>query len=332
VFSFQPMDVDPLASLHKPSLVLARLLPGRCRHQFATPLLEHGLPIEHVPDGPIEPGRADLVLIWGAPWWYPQATQSLLRMRPAQRPHVLIWHTEPLPLPRAAGFPAQRRSLRELAKIALRDARVADARSNLQRLIRLGESGVPDVLVVPYAASAETLAEHGLQSHVVPIGSGPRHCVDIGLERDIDVTFLGALEVPRRRRLLRRLHRDGVVVHAVGGWANQAYWGAARTELLNRTKILLNLGRFPGQLSGHRFVLGMGTGAVLASEPVYRPDPFVPGKHYVSAALDDLPGAIARLLDADAQRTAIATRARRFVREELTMERSLAQVAALVAQ
>jgi len=308
-------------------------LPARCSHQFATPLVELGLPVQHVQDRPIAVGEAELVLIWGAPWWYPQAVRSLLAMQPAERPRVLIWHSEPLPLPRAAAFPVQRRSLREVAKIALRDARVADARSNLQRLVRLAESGIPDVLAVPYAASVETLAEHGVRAHLVPIGSGPRHCIDLGLERDVDVLFVGAREVPRRRRLLRRLRRAGVDVLALGGWSPSSFLsGTRRAELLNRTKVLLNIGRFPGQLSGHRFVLGMGAGAVVASEPVYRPDPFVPGTHYVSAELDALPEAITQLLDDDARRAALAEQARRLVWDELTMRRSLEQLAALVAQ
>lgn len=291
------------------------------------------MPVEHVQDRPVEAAEAELVLIWGAPWWYPRAVRSLLEMQPAERPRVLIWHSEPLPLPHVAGFPVQRRSLRELGKIALRDARVADARSNLQRLRRLAESGIPDVLAVPYAASAETLAKHGLPAHLVPIGSGPRHCVDLGLERDIDVVFVGAQEVPRRKQLLRRLRRAGIDVLAVGGWSPSAFLsGTRRIELLNRTKVLLNLGRFPGQLSGHRFLLGMGAGAVVASEPVYRPEPFVPGTHYVSAELDALPEAIAQLLHDDARRTAIAAQARRLVCDELTMRRSLEQLAVLVAQ
>jgi hypothetical protein len=150
---------------------------------------------------------------------------------------------------------------------------VTDAQSNLKRLVRLAQDRFPDVLVVPYAASAETLGDHGLQAELVPIGSGLRHCVDLGLERDIDVLFIGALDVPRRRRLIRKLQRTGLNVVAVGDWSNPELFGKGRSRLLNRTRILLNLARFPGQLSGHRFVLGMGAGALVLSEPVYRPAP-----------------------------------------------------------
>ena len=186
---------------------------------------------------------------------------------------------------------------------------MTDARSNLERLRRLTRNGFPDVLVVPHRASADTLAEHGIRADVVPIGSGPRHCVDLGLERNIDVLFLGELRVPRRRRLLRRLCRIGLDVTAVGDWSNPAFFGEGRARLLNRSKILLNLGRFPGQMASHRFVLGMGAGALVVSEPVYGPEPFVPSEHFVSATLDELPSVVDHFLADEPERAAIAQRA-----------------------
>jgi hypothetical protein len=235
-----------------------------------------------------------------------------------------------LPLPRAARFPSERRSAREWAKLALRDRRVTDARSNLQRLVLLARHGFPDLLVVPHRAQVEALAEHGLHAELVSIGSGPRHCVDLGLERDIDVLFLGALQVPRRRRLLRRLRRAGLSVHALGDWQDPNLFGEARARLLNRTRILLNLGRFPGQMSGHRFVLGMGAGALVVSEPVYRPEPFVPGEHFGSATLDELPDLVHHFLAHEDERRALADRGRRLVCGELTMKRSLERLAGLI--
>jgi hypothetical protein len=322
------VSADPFAALQQPTLVLGRLLPGRCRHQLATPLLERGLPVEHIQqDEPIEPGRAGLVLMWGAPGWYPRAVRSLLEL--PSRPRVVLWHTEPLPLPAAAGLPNQRRSVREWAKIALRDTRVSDAHTNLQRLVRLARRGFPDVLIVPYAASAKRLAEHGLHAHVIPIGSGARHCVDHGLERDLDVVFLGLLDVPRRRRLVRRMGRAGLDIVVRGSWSDPAFWGDERGRLLNRTKILLSFGRFAGQLPGHRFLVGMGAGSLVLSEPVYRPEPFVAGEHYVSAELDELAEVARHYLTHENERAAIAARGRRFVCEQLTMGASLERLASL---
>jgi hypothetical protein len=185
---------------------------------------------------------------------------------------------------------------------------------------------------VPYAAQAETLAEHGVHADVVPIGSGARHCVDLGLERDIDVLFLGALEVPRRRRVVRRLRRAGLEVRAVGGWEKPEFWGDERAKLLNRTRILLNIGRFPGQMSGHRLVLGMGAGALVLSEPIHRPEPFVPGRHYVSATLEEIPAVAKRLLGDDEAREEIARCGRDLVCTELTMESSLSRLAESLAR
>ena len=142
---------------------------------------------------------------------------------------------------------------------------------------------------------------------MIPLGSGQRHCVDLGLERDIDVLFLGTRDVPRRQRMICRLERAGVDVDVRGSWTDRSFWGDERLRLLNRTKILVNFGRFAGHLPGHRFVVAMGAGALVVSEPVYRPEPYVPGVHYSEAPPDELPAAIRRYLaDDDARRNVAA--------------------------
>ena len=47
---------------------------------------------------------------------------------------------------------------------------------------------------------------------------------------------------------------------------------------MNRTTIALNIPRLEGHLPDMRFVVAMGTGALLVSETVYLPDPYVPGR------------------------------------------------------
>jgi hypothetical protein len=306
------------------------LVAARRVHPLELTLSGLGLPVEHIPDGPIDAGRAELLWIWGAPGWYPRALRSVLGMPRRLRPTVILWHVEPIPMPAASGLPRQALHARELAKIVLRDKRVADPYSNLRRLVRLAQSGFPDLLLVPYEASGETLAEHGLAAHVVPIGSRPDHCRDLGLERDIPVLFIGSLDVPRRKKLLRRLRARGVSVEAVGSWSDPQFYGEARTRLLNRVRILLNLSRFPGQNSGHRLLIGMASRTLVVSEPIYRPDPFVPGTHYVSATVDEMPGVITHFLEHESERQAIAERGHRFVRDELTMESSIRRIAELV--
>ncbi len=97
-------------------------------------------------------------------------------------------------------------------------------------------------------------------------------------------------------------------------------------ELLNRTKILLNVQRYPGELSGLRCLLGMANRSLVMSEPMYRPEPYVPGEHYVSATIDEMPAAIRYYLDHPAERQRIAEAGHQLVTREVTLERTVSSM------
>lgn len=80
-----------------------------------------------------------------------------------------------------------------------------------------------------------------------------------------------------------------------------------------------------------RFVVAMGTGALLVSETVYLPDPYVPGRHFVESSSDELANTIrSYLADADARRT-VTEEAHRLVTTELTLEASYRSLLDLAA-
>ena len=165
---------------------------------------------------------------------------------------------------------------------------------------------------------------------LVPLGWWPEYGRLLGLERDIDILFLGEA-VPRRTKILRRLARAGVEVASVGGWDTASgAWGEERTRLLNRTRVLLNLARHPGLLSGMRLQMGMANGALVASEPIFDPGPYRPGEHFVEAPLSELPALVAHYLEHEEERAAIAERAHRFVTEELTLAASVDRLVELI--
>jgi hypothetical protein len=164
---------------------------------------------------------------------------------------------------------------------------------------------------------------------MVPLGYQAEHGRDLGIERDIDVLFLGDLNVPRRRRLLERLSAKGIGVHATGSWFATETWGEERTRLLNRSKILLNLQRFPGELAGNRMILGMANKALVISEPIFLPGPYQPETHWVPAALDEMPGTIARYLADVQRRQAIVEAGYDLVVNRLTLAQSTQQIVAL---
>jgi hypothetical protein len=153
---------------------------------------------------------------------------------------------------------------------------------------------------------------------------------DLGLQRDIDVLFLGILNVPRRKRALQSLKSQGIPLTEAGSWTDPSFYGENRTLLLNRTKILVNLARTPAEFSGLRLSLGMANKALVVSEPIYRPEPFEPGKHFVMVPTDQMAATIRHYLGAEDERIAITETASRLVQEEATVQKSTELIVALM--
>jgi hypothetical protein len=291
-----------------------------------TPLLietlrELGHDAEPVNDRDFVPDTSTTVLVHGSPTWFPASMRALLGS--GARPPVVVWQSEPL---RVAGMPRELLTARDVAKIVLRDPRRSDPASNLRSLVALHRAGRLTRVAVCAAAWQEPLASAGIEADVVPLGYAPLHGRLLGLERDIDVLFLGALDLRYRRRVFARLRRDGLDVHAVGSWSDPAYWGENRVRLINRAKVLLNVPRSPGQLPAQRLILGMANGALVVSDTIVRPEPFVPGEHYVEAPVVELAATAQRWLADDDGRARMTAHAHSFVTQELTFARSLAQL------
>jgi len=310
----------------------SRLLPlQRGQQNVLVPSLEAvGHRVAQVHDGALSFAGVDVLWILGNANWFPRICRQLMATPQRERPFVIIGHGEPLPPSRASGLPWPRLHLREVAKILLRDARATDVYSNYFRLRQLARQRIPDLLIAPSVGWIEFLAERGIEAHWSPFAYDPAYGCDLGLRRDVDVLFLGALDIPRRRRNIRRLRKAGVNVLAMGSWSDPACWGDNRTRLLNRTKILLNLARYPGELAGQRLNLGMANKALLISEPIYRPAPYVPGTHYVDATVDEMPAAIRYYLSHDLEREKITAAAHRLVMQEMTATASLDGVLRLI--
>ncbi len=250
------------------------------------------------------------VVVRGSPGWFPRTIRLLAAQPRSERPRTLLWLTEPLPPPAGSGFAVSRRNARDLAKLALRDARANDQRTNLARTLEFARVLPDAVLAVSTVAKVETLARFGVDAAFVANGGQPLGPKRSPAERDIDVLFVGDRAVPHRRRALRRLRRAGVDVIARGAWNDKrGLWGAERDDTLGRTKLLLNISRHPGNAADTRIGLGAAFGAVVVSEPMYRPDPWIAGEHFVEAPLDELPRLIGELLADDGRRERIAAAA-----------------------
>lgn len=285
-----------------------------------------GLDVRLVAGDEVDLSPDRIVLVRGSALWYRETLERLAALPAGERPGLIVWHTEALPMPRAAGFPSEALTMREVAKIVLRDRRVNDHYSNARYLRRLSSRGIATVLAASSRAYQAYLAQEGVEAEFVPVGYHPSYGRLLDLERDIDALFLGESRVRRRKDVLRRLKRDGLDVVVLGSQSpTKGYWGDARTELLNRTKTLLHIPRYPGHLSD-RIHMGMATGALVVSEPMYLPDPFEPGLHYVETSVDEMAATVRRYLADEEARRRITEAAHRFITQELPLERTYARL------
>lgn len=280
-------------------------------------LEELGCRITAVADGPVDPGPHDVVLLCGTPGYYPRLRAQLRAMPKASRPLVAALHSEPLPPPRASGLPRwSPLNAAEFAKILLWDWRATDIYTNAFKLRRMMREETIDLLFPMSVEKLEYLREEGYDGWHIPYGCHPSMGRPLGLERDVDVLFLGDTRPARRRRLLAYLAAQGVAVSVRGSWHDPALWGERRTRFLNRTKIVVHLQRYPGKLAAMRFVLAMANGALMVSEPVYKPEPFVNGEHFVMAPVEQMPDRIRYYLNHPAERARITRAAHRLVTED----------------
>lgn len=322
------IDADPLESIRGRSIeiLIREDVKFSGKPFFAEIFRDFGLDARMVSDEAFDTAAENLVFVSGSPLWHKRAMARIRGLPPEQRPFVIVWWSEPLPFPKGSGFRLSPPTVREIGKIVLRDRRISDAYSNGRHMRRLGEEGIVDLLAVATRSYQAFLAQYGIDSELIPVGYHHTHGHLLDLERDIDVLFLGDLRVGRRKRIMRRLERDGLEVHTIGSYSDPKYWTDGRTEILNRAKISLNLPRHSGLMAESRWPPSMATGALLLSEPVCLPDPYVPGEHYVEAPVSQMAETARRYLEDEEERRRITDAAHAFMTKELTLERSFAKM------
>jgi len=282
-------------------------------------------------DGPHDLSSFEVLLLWGNPGYFPRLRRQLRGLSKERRPIVAVLHAEPLPPPRASGLPRwSSLNLAEAAKIMLRDWRATDIYSNAFTLRRMMREGSIDLLFVMSLEKMEYAHEQGYPCWHVPYGYHSSFGRLLGLDRDVEVLFLGDTRPRRRRRLLRSLRNAGVNVTVRGSWHDPALWGERRTEFLNRTKIIVHLQRYPGKVAAKRFILAMANGVLVISEPVYRPEPFVDGVHFVAAPVERMPAVIQHYLTHADERERITAAAHQLVTNDLTFAGSMEQMLAVI--
>ena len=313
-----------------------RPIPARGGEEHAVTRIfrQYGSRVIQTPDANLDLTAFDVVLMLENCGWFSKILGALdARKNAAERPLLVVWHWEPLPLPRPAGVPRPRLSAREIAKILLRDARATDAYTNLRKLRRLNRAGWPLLLLVSSQAWQESLAEQGISAQWVPYGyeagDGIQAAGEPDGERDIEALFLGECH-SQTAKDCQTTSKFGVNLVVRGSWFEKQLWGDSRTRLINRSQAFLNLQRFHGEIGAHRMILGMANRSLVISEPIYKPAPFRRGEHYVETEVREIPDVLSYFRAHPAERADIVDRAYRFVTYRLRMEASISRILSLI--
>ena len=198
---------------------------------------------------------------------------------------------------------------------------------NLGELYELSSRGLVGGLAVTATSRAAYFNRHGFEPIVAPIGYHPSiHGRDLGLERDIDVVFFGALHGDRRARMLEQAKEDlagrGIEIDV----RIDEFYGEERTRVLNRAKTVLNILQYPYDIVALRFLFCAACKVLMISEPVVDQEPFVPGRHFVTAPVDKLGESVEYYLANEAQRQEIVEEAYRLVTEEYTIQKMVDRI------
>jgi hypothetical protein len=168
----------------------------------------------------------------------------------------------------------------------------------------------------------------GIPTLYAPWGSSQRWYQDLGLERDVDVLWMGKRGSRRRGRILdqvfKALKLKGLNVYIGDNEENPFIFGEERTRYLNRAKITLNITRTWYDDNFSRFTMACPNRSLVVSEPVLpHCTEFKENVHYVSAKIEDLANTIIYYLEHEQERSQIVDNAYNLMITELKFERSL---------
>jgi hypothetical protein len=304
-------------------------------HAVTDSLLREGASVRTIPTARDAHPGDDLVLIIGTPAYYPSllADVAALRSRRGKPPLVFLWHLECLP---DLDTPPHL-LLAYVAKSwwdARRRGRYGNSRGGNFWVIRRGVvGGLFDRILTFTPRKTAFLRRHGIPAESVPVGHHPIWGENRQMRRDIDVLFLGEILDDRRGIIVRHI-QDHLAHYNLNFKTMYDFnpigvWGDERNTILNRTKIFLCIYRFPLDSSGMRLSLGIGNGALVISEPIADPSPFLPNQHFVEVGPSEMPAAILTYLQDDSARMRICDAAATRLNEQYTMGQSVKRILAL---
>jgi hypothetical protein len=301
------------------------------------------------------PETADVVFSFGPYGKFLTIPRQLAKMPPDQKPIFVHWNTE--------GIPDLRIPWKIMSSIAgwrswlgrVQDSRSSSARiPGTERLLSLTESrmlrfryvgdyyyahrrGWLDIFADTSDVYAEIHRRHGLPTIVAHWGATAQWYKDLGLERDIDVLWMGTRGTKRRSLILDRvrseLEASGIRMHVADGKENPFIFDDERIYYLNRSKITLNITRTWYDDNFSRIALAAPNRSLIVSEPVLPHCPsFIAGTHYVSVPIEKLAQTIRYYLDHEEERLRIVENAYHLVTTKLAFRESIKSIMDAVNQ
>jgi len=303
----------------------------------------------HFQIGSLIPEKAEVVFSFGPYGNFLTIPRELAKMPHDQKPIFVHWNTE--------GIPDLRIPWKIMSSIAtwrswlgrIQASRNSSGRIPVtERLISLNESrmlrfrylgdyyyalrqGWLDIFADTSKIYAEIHRRHGLPAMVAHWGATPQWYKDLGLERDIDVLWMGTRGTRRRSTILDRVRSEleacGVQMHVADGKENPFIFGDERIYYLNRSKITLNITRTWYDDNFSRIALAAPNRSLIVSEPLLPHCPsFIAGTHYVSVPVDSLARTILYYLDHEQERVRIVENAYRLITTKLVFRESIKSI------
>jgi hypothetical protein len=294
----------------------------------------------------------DIVFLFGPFGRFLHTLGQLRATLKKQQPTFVFWNTEGLPdlrLPWSlmASLGASRswlsrfRDRRELSPYAPNLLSRVD--NHMVRFRHLGDflyakqQGWIDLFVDISAIYANLFCTHGIPTLVAPFGGSPDWHAELNLKRDIDVLWMGKRATNRRSKLIDQvrdeLRQRGVEMYVVDNIERPFIFDEERTQLLNRTKITLNLLRTWYDENSLRICIAAANRSLVVSEPLLpHVCQYQTSKHYVAAPVEKLADTIMYYLAHEQERQQIVDHAHKFVTTELTMDASVKAILSRVHQ
>ncbi len=204
---------------------------------------------------------------------------------------------------------------------------------NLGDYLMLAHNQLLGLLVDSSRLFTVYLQRLSLPAVYVPWGTMRSAYASLGLERDIDVLWLGKRRTHRRSHWIETIRREvekhGKHMLVVDGVEHPFVWGKKRTELLNRTRLVINLlaREHYDNIFPYRFHVAAGNRAVVVSEPeCAHNDCYHAGVDYIETPVEHMAEQLFHYLENDKEWREVAENAYQLATGELTFAHSVAAI------